>query len=80
MSKDDLPTYAIVEILIRLSEYNPQIGNYKDHLVHDNGVMVKTSNGHINFPHNLVIQQFNAPELITEDDLKSVTSQFKKAF
>lgn len=78
MSNNDLPTYAIVELLIRLYEHNPAVGTYKDHILHESGVMVKTTNGHINFSHPLVQQQFNNPELITESELANVALQFKK--
>ncbi|MBS7564632.1 hypothetical protein KHS38_09455 [Mucilaginibacter sp. Bleaf8] len=79
MPKDDLPTYAIVELLIRLSEFNAQIGNYKDHSTHDGGVVVLTSRGHINFPRSIVMQQFNDPEMITRGELLSIADTFKKA-
>lgn len=79
MPKDDLPTYAIVELLIRLSEFNTQIGNYKDHSEHDDGVVVITSRGHINFPRSMVMQQFNDPEMITRGELLSIADTFKQA-
>ncbi|WP_345951678.1 hypothetical protein ABDD95_09635 [Mucilaginibacter sp. PAMB04274] len=77
MSEDDLPTYAIVELLIRLGDLNPSIGNYKDHFYADGVVMVKTSTGFVRFPSQLVFQQFNAPELITADDLNKVAQAFQ---
>jgi len=77
MSKDDLPTYAIVELLIRLSEEYPLIGNYKDHAFHEYGIIVKTTNGHINLPVSLVLQQFNKPGLITKAELNTVANYFK---
>lgn len=77
MSKDSLPTYAIVELLIRLEDINPLIGSYKDHVPHEYGVMVKTTNGHINFSRQLVMQQFNNPGLIDATELKAVAELFK---
>lgn len=47
--KNDLPTYAIVELLIRLSHINPLIGDYKGHALFDDGVIVKTTHGNITF-------------------------------
>jgi hypothetical protein len=78
MPKDDLPTYAIVELLIRLSEFNSQIGNYKDHSIHHDGVVVITSGGHINFPRSMVMQQFTDPDQITKGELISISGTFKK--
>jgi hypothetical protein len=77
MPKNNLPTYAIVELLIRLSTYNSGIGDYKDHAVKDDEVMVKTSGGMIRFPVVLIEQQFSAPEQITEDALFKASLQFK---
>ncbi|WP_295773053.1 hypothetical protein [uncultured Mucilaginibacter sp.] len=79
MSKDTLPTYAIVELLIRLADFNASIGDYKDHIPHEFGVMVKTTKGHINFSRQLIMQQFNNPALIDEPQLKEVALLFKAA-
>jgi hypothetical protein len=79
MPKFNLPTYAIVELLIRLAKHHPSIGDYKNHTVYDTGVMVKTSCGTIRFPNALVQQQFESPELITEVQLADTASFFLSA-
>jgi hypothetical protein len=76
MSKNNLPTYAIVELLIRLEQHNPSIGDYKNHTEFDKGVMVKTSGGSIEFARELVEQQFDSPEQITEKDLAKAAKAF----
>ena len=77
MSKNDLPTYAIVELLIRLSSFNPTIGNYKDHHLNNEDVIVKTAYGPVTLPQEMIMRQFNAPEAITEHELKAVALQLK---
>lgn len=77
MPKSNLPTYAIVELLIRLEKHNPAIGDYKNHTEFDEGVMVKTSGGSIEFPKVLVERQFHDPEQITEKDLEKTATLFK---
>jgi len=77
MLKGNLPTYAIVELLIRLEKYDPSIGSYKDHTVYDDEVIVKTSGGNIRFPEHLVVRQFESPELITEAELKKTALWFQ---
>jgi len=77
MTKHNLPTYAIVELLIRLEKHNSSIGGYKNHSVYDNGVIVKTSGGSITFSQLLITQQFEAPELITEDELANTATLFR---
>ncbi len=70
MRSMSVPIYAIVELLIRLEEYNPKIGNYKDHAITEKNVRVTTSTGHILFPLSLVMNQFHSPEAIDETTLK----------
>ena len=77
MPKQNLPTYAIVELLMRISHYNSTLGDYKNHSIYNDGVMVKTSGGTISFPITLIMQQFENPELITEKELlEMATSSF----
>jgi hypothetical protein len=77
VTKNTLPTYAIVELLIRLSHTNPAIGDYKDHLFRQDGVIVKTTFGSILFSKALIVKQFESPELITSAELAAVALQFK---
>jgi len=77
MPKHNLPTYAIVELLMRLAEHNNSIGDYKNHSVYSEGVMVKTSGGTIRFPETLIMLQFEAPELVTAHALLETASSFK---
>ena len=79
MTRNHLPTYVIVELLIRLSQHNYLIGDYKYHSVFDNGVMVKTSGGSINFPTQIVLQQFEDPAKISDDELSQMALRFRKA-
>lgn len=76
MAKNNLPTYAIVELLIRLAKYNEAIGDYRDHAMYDDDVIVKTSAGTIVFSQKLIIKQFESPELITEKELTAAASGF----
>jgi hypothetical protein len=77
MPKNTLPTYAIVELLIRLEKHNNAIGDYKGHAAYDTEVIVKTSNGSVILPEVLIIRQFESPELITDKELASLAGQFK---
>ena len=79
MTKHHLPTYVIVELLIRLSQHNYLIGDYKYHSVFDTGVMVKTSGGSISFTTQIVQRQFEDPGTISEDELSQVATRFRKA-
>ena len=69
MPRNDLPTYAIVELLIRIARYNKTIGDYKGHRLVNAEVWVKTTGGALRFPQSLVMQQFENPELINDKAL-----------
>ncbi|MDN3549421.1 hypothetical protein [Mucilaginibacter aquaedulcis] len=77
MPKSPLPTYAIVELLIRLSQYNHLIGNYKNHSVFDTGVVVKTSSGSVKLPLGIVQRQFENPGSISDSELATLALLFK---
>jgi len=77
MHKNNLPTYAIVELLMRLAQHNNSIGDYKNHSAFDEGVMVKTSGGTIRFPMALIMQQFENPEMVSDNVLLNIASSFK---
>ncbi|MDB5151444.1 MAG: hypothetical protein JWR54_195 [Mucilaginibacter sp.] len=79
MPKNNLPTYAIVELLIRLEKHDPAIGGYKNHSESDNGIIVKTTGGSILFPQALIMQQFESPELIGDNELAAIASLFRSA-
>ncbi|EHQ27805.1 hypothetical protein [Mucilaginibacter paludis] len=77
MTKNTLPTYAIVELLIRLSQYDPLIGDYKGHAVNHHDVIVKTTQGSIAFSLELIKRQFEAPESITDETFIGLAKLFK---
>jgi len=77
VTKDTLPAYAIVELLIRLAQIDPHIGDYKGHAISVDSAVVKTTNGKIPLLKTLIWQQFEQPDLITEADLKEVILAFQ---
>ena len=77
MAKDNIPAYAIVELLMRLSEIDDSIGEYRGHTLRGDKVLVKTSGGGISFPQSLVMQQFQDPEQIGNNELKQALILFK---
>jgi hypothetical protein len=76
MAKHNIPAYAIVELLMRLTHYNKLIGDYKGHTVRTDDVLVKTSGGKIHFSKAIIMQQFANPELIAHDELVKTASLF----
>jgi hypothetical protein len=79
MNKHNLPVYAIVELLMRLEKFKSDIGDYKNHSINEHHVKVKTSSGTINFPKSIIMKQFEHPDLITNEDLTSLSDTFQTA-
>lgn len=77
VAKRNLPTYAIVELLMRLAKHNASIGEYKTHKTLSTGVRVRTSGGNIVFDESLIMDQFHHPEHITDEILIKLASAFK---
>lgn len=78
MSQNKLPLYAIVELLMRLTGINAQIGNYKNHSERGDEVLVRTTNGTIQLSRALVLSQFHKPEDIKARDLESFATKFRR--
>ncbi|MCD8741732.1 hypothetical protein LT679_14045 [Mucilaginibacter roseus] len=76
MSTPSVPAYAIVELLMRLSVINKQIGDYKGHIVKSDYVDVKTTGGILTLSTELIMQQFEKPEQITANDLALTADTF----
>lgn len=79
MAKHSLPTYVIVELLIRLSQYNSAIGDYKNHSTFDTGVIIRTSAGSITFPFAIINKQRQDPASITDAELSDAALLFRVA-
>lgn len=77
MFNNNLLTYVIVELLIRLEPFNSLIGNYRNHTIYGDGVIVKTTGGTIEFSKWLVMNQFNSPENISDAILVETALTFR---
>lgn len=76
MSASSLPLYAIIELIIRISEFNAAVGEYKDHAKQTNGYMVKTTRGTIVFSNEIISKQFLSPESIDKVTLVELAKSF----
>lgn len=77
MPKNNIPVYAIVELLILLAEQDQSIGNYKGHTMRLNNVLVKTSTGNLTIPQSLIMKQFAEPEKVSSKDLEDLHDHFR---
>jgi hypothetical protein len=74
-----ISVYVIYELLIRLQELNPAVGEYVSNKRSGDGILVRTSSGTIDIPESILSTQFNNPSLITQDEILSLLDRFKLA-
>jgi len=66
----------IIQILSRLREFNPAIGNYDKSVLSDFKYAVKLDNGRINLSHELVHDFEQSPVFVDDDRLKLAANNF----
>jgi hypothetical protein len=71
------PLYVLYELLIRLTELDPMIGDFHTHKQMENGAIIRTNNGSLNVPKHILKKQFSSPSEVTEADLKQLVNEFK---
>ncbi|MEE1945825.1 hypothetical protein VRU48_11955 [Pedobacter sp. KR3-3] len=67
-----IATYVIYELLIRIKELNPEVGDFVSCRKTDRGVYVQTTSGQITIPDSLYHKQFEDPTEISTADLLSL--------
>lgn len=77
MDAEKIPIYAIIELLIRVSDFHADVGNYLSHMMHSEWIVIRTSKGIISFSNALIITQLRQPENITDQDLLFALSSFE---
>ncbi len=72
-----IAVYVIYELLVRLQELNPAVGEYISYKKINAGISVQTSTGLVFIPEHLLSTQFNNPAAINPSDLLSLLDSFK---
>lgn len=65
-----IPVFVIHELIIRLQEIDPLVGEYKSHYFSSDEALVETTNLQLRFPMPLLRKQFQDPELIDQIELR----------
>ena len=74
-----IAVYVIYELLVRLEDLNPGIGNYLKNKTTTNGILVHTTTGQISIPAGILLRQFNDPTTITQHELLDLLDSFKES-
>ncbi|WP_443943755.1 hypothetical protein ACJVDH_12585 [Pedobacter sp. AW1-32] len=72
-----IPLYIYFEILSRLSEYIPSIGDYHSVQVAVTYSRIVTTTGQIVVPVEMLSRQFNDPTTISRKDIVDLSSTFQ---
>ncbi|MGN7988851.1 hypothetical protein ACTJKC_15985 [Pedobacter sp. 22226] len=73
----NFPLYIYYELLIRLSEIESEIGHYVSSTADQEICIIRTTNGTVKVPLNLVKRQFEDPNLISNEELKVLSKTFR---
>lgn len=72
-----IAVYVIYELLIRVQELNPAVGEYLLNKQTDNGILVRTTGGSIAIPDDILQRQFNDPASISQHEILNLLDGFK---
>jgi hypothetical protein len=70
-------SYVIYELLIRLQELDPAIGEYLSYKKIKAGIAVQTTTGLLEIPDSILDLQFHNPAAIVYSDLLELQSSFQ---
>jgi hypothetical protein len=70
-------SYVIYELLIRLQELDPAIGEYLSYKKIKAGIAVQTTTGVLEIPDSILDLQFHNPAAILNSDLLELQSSFQ---
>lgn len=73
----NFPLYIYYELLIRLSEIEPEIGYYVSSSGDQEICIIRTTNGTVKMPLNVLKRQFEDPNLIGNEELKVLSLTFR---
>jgi hypothetical protein len=71
------PLFLYYELLIRLTIFRPEIGEFRSALSFDDHVLLKTDRGMMEIPTNIMNMQFNDPGLIPEREIGKLAAAFR---
>jgi hypothetical protein len=73
----NFPLYIYYELLIRLSEIEAEIGHYVSSTADHEVCIIRTTNGTVKVPANVLKRQFEDPNLIGNEELKLLIKTFR---
>lgn len=72
-----IAVYIFHELLIRLQELNPAVGEYTSFKLEDNEIEISTSNGYLKVSQNMLERQLTDPSTISQQELIKLLDSFK---
>ncbi len=72
-----IAVYILYELVIRLQELNPAIGEYVSFKKVEDGILIRTSTGQISVSDHILALQFNDPTAIGQPEILNLLNNFK---
>jgi hypothetical protein len=70
------PLYLYYEMLVRVREFLPNVGEYQFVLVSEDSVIISTTIGKLKVSNDLLSTQFKDPDIISTIQIQLLASQF----
>ena len=72
----DYPSFTFQEIVLRLAEFDPQIGNYLSHFKGEHGYQITTTGGLVRISAIFIDRQYHRPQGILTSEIALLAAGF----
>jgi hypothetical protein len=73
----NFPLYLYYEMLIRVSEFQPEVGDYQFVSVSNEIAAIKTTTSELKIANEILLKQFHDPDLISAAEIKQIARNFQ---
>lgn len=71
------PLYLYYELLIRLTEFRPEIGDFISVFASDSHLVLSTDTGMLEISSGLMYRQFNDPDTVSREEIRKLAGDFQ---
>jgi hypothetical protein len=73
----NFPLYLYYEMLIRVSEFQPEVGDYQFVSITHEIASIKTTTGELKVATEILLKQFHDPDMISAAEIKQLARDFQ---
>lgn len=71
------PLYLYYELLVRLTEFRPEIGDFVSVFASDSHLVLSTDTGILEISSGLMYRQFNDPDTVSKEEIQKLAGDFQ---